>query len=81
MTAIRWYLHSPSDLGILLTVERVSDSRGYSAWVADRHEARRELPHLRRLVESIDAPVRPVRLLDASSSLFDISRLANDGPG
>ncbi len=64
MTAIRFYLQRPSTgSGILLIVERTDDLRGYRLLCSDRHHAREELPHLRRLVESI-GPREVVRVYD-----------------
>lgn len=53
--------------GLWVVVERVSDKRGYRLLCSDRHHAREELPHLKRLVASIDAsPNLPARTFDAA---------------
>lgn len=64
---IRWYLQRPSTgPGILLIVERTCDLRGYRLLCSDRQHAREELPHLRTLVASIDAPAVSHRVFDAA---------------
>lgn len=69
MTPTRWYLKRAS-AGILLIVERADEApaRGYRLYVSDRHHAREELPHLRRLVEAIGEPAPPMRVYDAVSA-------------
>lgn len=71
---IRWYLQRPSSdpavAMVMLIVERVDDQRGYRCFVSSRQEARAELPHLRRLVESI-GPREPARLYDPADADAD----------
>lgn len=63
---IRWYLQKPTaGQGLWVVVERVSDKRGYRLLCSDRHVAREELPHLKRLVASISPEPRiGVRFFD-----------------
>lgn len=63
MTPTRWYLQrAPS--GFYLVVERRDDKRGYRMQMSDRATAKRRLPHLRAMVENLDAIGRAVEMFD-----------------
>lgn len=65
----RWYLQRAAGpythMTVVLIVELVEDApaRGYRVFVESRAHARHELPHLRRLVQSI-GPREPAVLYD-----------------
>lgn len=87
---MRWWLSRGHGLIFLHVAEVGGRERGYRVSVSDRHAAREYLPILRaHLAGAIERQDRPVRTFTAAevagegrlNSIFDPSRLTNDGPG